>query len=221
MGGGNPDSVVGFALKADVKHYFDTVDHAVLLSIFCKRLRDEDVLWLVDVILANHKTQEAGKGMPLGNLTSQFFANVYLSELDYFVKHELKVKYYLRYVDDFIILERNKALLQDYKFRINEFLKNELKLELHPEKSRIIALRRGVTLLGFRVFYHFRLLKKTNLRRVWKRLLVFEKKLAKKEITKEKIMLSMAGWEGYAKMGNTFKLRQEIRGKVRKLLATV
>ncbi len=112
LGGGASDFVVGYALKADVKHYFDSVDHEVLLSILSRRIRDENVLWLAGVILANHKTQAAGKGMPLGNLTSQFFANVYLNELDCFVKHELKARYYLRYVDDFVILETNEALLR-------------------------------------------------------------------------------------------------------------
>ena len=76
-----------------------------------------------------------GKGMPLGNLTSQFFANVYLSELDYFVKHTLRTKYYLRYVDDFVILERNRALLENYKARISEFLSTNLKIGLHPQNQ--------------------------------------------------------------------------------------
>ena len=84
------------------------------------------------------------KGMPLGNLTSQFFANVYLNELDYFVKHKLKVKYYIRYVDDFVILHSSKKQLEIWLSQINNFLKRELKLEIHPEKSRIISLSRGI-----------------------------------------------------------------------------
>ena len=80
--------------------------------------------------------------MPLGNLTSQFFANVYLNELDYFVKHELKAKYYLRYVDDFVLLHSSKGQLKIWKNKIEDFLKEKLKLELHPDKSRIIKIRK-------------------------------------------------------------------------------
>ena len=93
--------------------------------------------------------------MPIGNLTSQFFANVYLNELDYFIKHKLKAKYYIRYVDDFVILHSNKKILEIYKDKINKYL-NYLKLELHPNKSKIISLNNGVTMLGYRVFYYYK-----------------------------------------------------------------
>lgn len=156
--------------------------------------------------------------MPLGNLTSQFFANVYLGELDNFVKHELRAKYYLRYVDDFIILERSRKLLEEYKTKISEFLQSELKLELHPQKTSIIPLHSGITLLGFRIFYGYKLLKKSNQKRVAKRLLKFKAKLEKGEISKERILLSLAGWEGYATMANTYKLRKRIREEAEKML---
>ena len=164
-----------------------------MLSILRRRIKDEELLRLIGLILANHKTRTSGKGMPLGNLTSQFFANIYLSELDYFVKHGLKAKYYIRYVDDFVILERNRALLEAYMERIDCFLKQELKLELHPEKSKIILLQGGVTLLGFRVFFHYRLLKRSNQLRVWKRLRRFRERLDRGETTKKHVLLSMAG----------------------------
>ena len=157
--------VVGYALKADIKHYFDSIDIEILMAIIRKKIRDEKVLRLIRIVLGNHNFKFKGKGMPLGNLTSQFFANVYMSELDYFVKHNLKVKYYMRYVDDFVILHRSKEKLLLYKWLINNFLKQRLKLELHPEKSKIIPLRNGVALLGFRIFYHYKLPKKSNLRK--------------------------------------------------------
>ena len=94
----------GYVFKADIKHYFDTVDHDILLKIIERKIKDEKVIWLVKQILKNFIVNEENKGMPLGNLTSQFFANVYLNELDYFIKHKLKSKYYIRYVDDFIII---------------------------------------------------------------------------------------------------------------------
>ena len=113
--------------------------------------------------------------MPLGNLTSQFFANVYLNELDYFIKHKLRIKYYIRYVDDFVILHKNKETLIKYKNQINNFLKRKLKLELHKDKSKIIPLKNGTSFLGYRIFYHYKLLRKTNLRK-------FNKKLSRNKI---------------------------------------
>jgi hypothetical protein len=126
-----------------------------------RKIKDEKVMWLVETILKRHKTEVSGIGMPLGNLTSQFFANFYLNELDYFVKHKLKARHYLRYVDDFVILHRDKGILETRKQEIDLFLKQNLEIELHPEKSRIIPLNKGVTFLGFRIFSKYRLLKKT------------------------------------------------------------
>jgi retron-type reverse transcriptase len=164
------NQIIGYALKADIYHYFDSVSHEVMLSIISKRVKDQDVLWLVKVILAHHKSAETGKGMPLGNQTSQFFANLYLSELDYFIKHTLRVKHYIRYVDDFIILSRSREELDAHQVKIKDFLFYRLKLTLHPQKTQIKTLKSGITLLGFREFYHYRLLKKSNQRRIFKRL---------------------------------------------------
>jgi len=105
-----------FCLKADIKHYFPNVNNEILLNILNRRISDEKVIWLIKQILANSpnnlSNKQAKTGMPLGNLTSQFFANVYLNELDYFVKYELKIKYYLRYVDDFVILHKSREQLE-------------------------------------------------------------------------------------------------------------
>ena len=114
--------VSGYALKADIRHYFDSVDHSILMQIVGKKISDKRVLWLIEKITNNHICSVPGKGMPIGNLTSQFFANVYLNELDYFVKHDLKAKYYIRYVDDFVILHESKEELESYKMSIDEFL---------------------------------------------------------------------------------------------------
>lgn len=106
--------------------------------------------------------------MPLGNLTSQFFANVYLNELDHFIKHKLKAKYYIRYVDDFVILHSSKEQLDIWKKEINEFLINNLILELHSEKSKIVPLAKGIDFVGFRNFYHYKLLRARNIRKFFK-----------------------------------------------------
>jgi retron-type reverse transcriptase len=191
-----------YVLKADIRHYFDTVDQEILIGIISRKIKDEKLINLIRKILANHKSDKIGKGMPLGNLTSQFFANVYLNELDYFVKHRLKAKYYLRYVDDFVILHSSKSILEYYKATIDGFLRKQLKLELHPDKSKIKQLNYGVGLLGYRVFYYHKLLRKTNIRKFLKRLSTLE--------GKERIMEHLMGWFGYALHANTYGLRCRI-----------
>ncbi len=156
--------------------------------------------------------------MPLGNLTSQFFANVYLNELDWFVKHKLKVKYYIRYVDDFVILHRDKQTLEAWKIDVDRFLRENLKVKLHPEKSRIIPLKNGITFLGFRIFYHHRLLKKSNVNRIWKRLKVFESRYKNDTMTNTEIKDSINGWLAYAKFANTYKLRQKVSNRAVQIL---
>ncbi len=199
----------GYALKADVRHYFDSMDHRILLRIIGKRITDPSVLWLIRVILKNHRTETQGRGMPIGNLTSQFFANVYLNELDQFVKHTLKVKYYIRYVDDFVIMHRDKKTLQILQRSIDDFLRQRLRLELHPEKTRIISLDHGVTFLGFRIFLKYRLLKKSNSRRIWKRIEKLKQRYLRGEISIEGARRSLDGWMAYAKFANTYNLRRK------------
>ncbi len=196
-----------YVLKADIKKYFENVNRDVLFSIIKKKIMDENVLRLVQAIMSSHKTNEPNKGMPLGNLTSQFFANVYLNELDYFVKHKLKVKHYLRYVDDFVILHSEKSVLEDYKTKINIFLKEYLNIEIHPEKSKVILLKRGIDILGFRVFYFHKLLRKNNIRRIRLRLKEFEKSFPEDY---DNAYESIQGWVAYARNANTYALRKDI-----------
>jgi len=207
------NAVVGYALKADIRHYFDSVDHRILLGIIRRRIRDPHVSWLITLILEHHKTSVPGKGMPLGNLTSQFFANVYLDELDQFVKHTLNAEYYIRYVDDFVILHRDRGQLERWREEIAAFLHDRLELGLHPEKSKITPLGNGITLLGFRVFYHYKLLKKSNTRRVWKRLERFKKKYEKGEISRKKVVKSLEGWLAYAGFADSYNLRRRVAAR--------
>ena len=144
--------------------------------------------------------------MPLGNLTSQFFANVYLNELDYFVKHKLKAKFYIRYVDDFVVLHESKEQLEIWKKEINKFLHEKLKIELHPDKSRIILLSRDIDFVGFRTFYYFRLLRKRNIKNMISKV----ERYKKGKISKEKLLERFQGWNAYAKWADSLKLRRKI-----------
>jgi len=226
-----------FVLKADVKHYFEEVNHEILLKILGRKIKDEKVLSLIEKILANLPSGQIGgggerlrekiipekissgvasrtsfcrKGMPLGNLTSQFLANVYLNELDYFVKYRLKAKYYLRYVDDFVILHESKGQLRAWKKEIEIFLRDKLKLELHPQKSKIISFSRGIDFVGFRNFYHHKLLRKRNIRNIFSKIIEYKNG----KISKEKMLESFQGWNAYAKWANSFKLRRRIVSKI-------
>ncbi|MFH1917295.1 MAG: reverse transcriptase domain-containing protein [Nanoarchaeota archaeon] len=206
----NKNDVIGWCLKADVYHYFDEVNHKTLVNIIKEKIADQKVIWLIKTILANHQTKERGVGMPLGNLTSQFFANIYLDKLDQYVKKELNAEYYIRYVDDFLILHKDTRTLESHKENINTFLSNELQLTLHPNKSKIIPIKRGIDFLGFRNFYKHRLLKKRNIRKMRSKLdnLIAEYGMA--NVTEEEILEVMQGWISYAKNADSFGLLEQI-----------
>lgn len=199
-----------FVLKADIRHYFETVDQQRLLEILSKKITDIRVLWLIQLILQNYNAKQIGKGMPLGNLTSQFFANVYLNELDQFVKHILRVKQYLRYVDDFVIFGTSRAELERHKHNINIFLRKRLLLELHPDKSKIFALHRGVEFLGIKIFPHHKLIKKRNLRKFNRKLTSFFSEYDNGLIDYDDIYDSVEGWHAYTKNANTHKRAKKI-----------
>jgi len=148
--------------------------------------------------------------MPLGNLTSQFFANIYLNELDYFIKHKFKAKYYIRYVDDFVILHNSKKQLEIWKKQINNFLKRELKLELHLDKSGVSSLSKGIDFIGFRNFWCHKLLRKRNIKNMENKIRFF----IDGKLNKEKFAESFQGWQAYAKWANTFNLRKRIFNEI-------
>lgn len=212
----NPKSanmVIGYTLKCDIKQYFHSVDHEIMIRLLCRKIRDRKLIWLLKRIIENRSGKESHKGMPIGNLTSQCFANIYLHELDVFVKHRLRAKYYIRYLDDFLILERSRDKLKIYKREIARFLET-IKLELHTQKSRIIPLHKGINMLGFRVFYHHKLLSKNNMRLVSRRIEVFKALYKYRYVTKGKVGESMISWCAFAKWGNTYKLRTKIKKDV-------
>ncbi|MEW5897230.1 MAG: reverse transcriptase domain-containing protein, partial [Nanoarchaeota archaeon] len=199
-----------FVLKCDIKHYFETVDHNILLSILQKKIEDKELLWLIENILNNYHTASAGKGMPLGNLTSQFFANVYLNELDQYVKHILVAKYYIRYVDDFVISDNYVGNLEHLKEKIQKFCDNALALQLHPDKSKIHNLKNGVNFLGMRIYQYHRRIKKKNVRRFERKLLQLRKDFENGFVTRDKVIEHFEGWLAYISNANTFKYRRHL-----------
>jgi len=152
--------------------------------------------------------------MHLGNLTSQFFANVYLNELDQFVKYKLKAKHYVRYVDDWVILHRSKEKLEEYKESIGRFLKEELDLQLHPDKSRIFPLYSGTGFLGLKIFSYHKTIQKKNLMRFAGKFKSFCFQFDEKLIDYDKIYDFLEGWLAYVKQADTYKIRKKVIGFV-------
>ncbi|MEK7559122.1 MAG: reverse transcriptase/maturase family protein [Patescibacteria group bacterium] len=188
-----------WVLKCDIRKFFARINHKVLKSILGRHIKDENIMWLLNnVIDSFHTGNDMGIGLPLGNVTSQVFINIYMNELDQFIKRDLKVKYFIRYADDFVILDSNKDKLYQYTSILVVFLKNNLKLELHPDKVFIKTLDSGVDFLGWINFHHHRVLRTSTKRRMFRRL--------KYNNSKE----SLASYMGLLKNGNTYKLVQKI-----------
>jgi RNA-directed DNA polymerase len=148
--------------------------------------------------------------MPLGNLTSQFFANDYLNELDYFIKHHLKAKYYIRYVDDFVIMHTSKAQLELWKQSIDKFLRNHLKLELNRDKSKIYSLSKGIDFVGFRNFYLNKLLRIRTIKKIKFNIKLFEHN----NLSYINICEIFQGWQAHVKWANTFLIRKQIAREI-------
>ncbi len=142
------DTRTVYGLKCDIKKFFDSIDHEVLLAFLEKLIVDDRAVALLLRIISSFE-KKPGKGLPLGNLTSQLFANIYLHEFDFFVKHELRIKWYLRYCDDFIIASESRKYTLALLEIMREFLRDRLRLEIHPNKTSISTWRRGIDFVGY------------------------------------------------------------------------
>lgn len=188
-----------FVLKCDIRKFFDSVDHRILISILEKRIKDPDVMWLLKTIIGSFESGHSAvraTGIPIGNLTSQLFANVYMNEFDQFMKHELKVKYYARYTDDFVVVSDDEHYLKNLLPLISHFLKDTLLLELHPNKSTLDSICQGIDFLGYVVFPHHRLLRTKTKRRLLRKMKHRMKQLEAREISYEKFYASVQSYRG-------------------------
>jgi len=158
-----------FGLKMDIKRFFDSVDHEILKKLIRGRVTDEKILHLTDIVIDSFtKTDGKKAGIPLGNVTSQLFANIYLHVLDDYIKQELREKYYLRYCDDFIVLSNDSNHLKSLIKPIQQFLKDELLLELHPNKISFRTLNQGIDFIGYVLFSKHVLLRLRTKKRMFK-----------------------------------------------------
>lgn len=161
-----------WALKLDIKQFFASVDHEILLALVQRKVYDPRIMQLIEIIVRSfHSDQGAGKGVPIGNLTSQIFANIYLSELDYFVKRTLRERYYFRYADDFLFLHPDKSHLEQICLKVDEFVRERLKLTLHPRKIILRKYNQGIDWLGYVLLPHYRVLRTRTKQRMFKKMM--------------------------------------------------
>lgn len=194
-----------YALKCDVKSYFASIDHDVLFEMIIKKIKDPDVLWLIKLIIGSTPFP----GIPIGNLASQIFANLYLNGLDHYLKETIKCKHYIRYMDDLIVFGNDKEMLNEIKDAVEEHLKS-LRLELHPNKSQIYLTKKGVCFLGYKVYPTHRLVIRKNIKRLRQRIKRYFWALRLGLINHQKILCSVQSWLGYAIHADSFDLRKGI-----------
>lgn len=186
-------------LKCDIRKFFASVDQKILTQLVTRYISDSDIDWLIGQIIGSFNSGTYGKGLPLGNLTSQLLVNVYMNEFDQYAKHKLKAKYYVRYADDFVFLSHDKEWLISLLPRIARFLESQLALSLHPDKVYIKTLAVGVDFLGWIHFPDHRVLRTTAKRKMFREI------LSKKEKPE-----TVQSYLGLLRHGNTEKLKQAV-----------
>lgn len=159
-----------WVLKCDIRQFFASIDHGVLLRMLDERIVDKRLMALLGNIVESFCSGTPGTGLPLGNLTSQLLANVYMNALDQFVKHSLRVKYYVRYADDFVLMSDDKYVLREQLYLLNDFLITRLKLCLHPAKVSLQTVASGVDFLGWVHFPRHHVLRTSTKRRMFAKL---------------------------------------------------
>ena len=220
-----------YVLPLDVRQFFPSIDHAILLETLSRTIGDESSLNLCATILAAGASVQAAeydmayfpgddlfaiarpRGLPIGNLTSQFWANVYLNHLDHFIKRRLKCKAYIRYVDDMILFADDKHTLHRWR---NAIIVEAaaLRLTLHENRAHPRPTRTGVPFLGFQVYPDHRRLKRRNAILARRRLTRLASDYRQGKIDLDRLNISVQGWINHASNGDTWSLRQAILSEV-------
>ncbi|QQS44889.1 MAG: RNA-directed DNA polymerase [Acidobacteriota bacterium] len=218
-----------YVLQCDIRKYFPSIDHEILKTIVRRKIKCRETLWLIETIIDASNPQEEveayfdgddlftpmerRRGLPIGNLTSQFFANVYLNGFDHFVKERIGAKKYVRYVDDFALFSDDHEFLFDARSRIEQYL-TTLRLQIHPVKSQLFETRHGANYMGFRIFHDRIRVRTENLRRSRQRLRDLQKSYAMGEIDVEDVTQSIRSWIAHLEHGDTWNLRSHVFAKL-------
>ncbi len=190
-----------YCLQFDISKFYPSVDHDILMELIKRKIKCHDTLWLLSDII---HSSPGGKGIPIGNFTSQYFANIYLNWFDHYLKEDLKISYYIRYSDDGIILASDKQGLQDIQETIECYLEDNLKLSLNPKTQIYPIDKRGVDFLGYRTFRNYTLLRKESAKRFKRKIRIIKKHW--EQIPPQHIISSIMSYAGWIKHCNGFNL---------------
>jgi len=213
-----------YVLKCDIRKFFPSIDHALLKQALRWKIRCPDTLWLTDAIIDGSNEQGAPvewfpeddlfspvlrrRGLPIGNLTSQFWGNVYLNRFDHFVKQELGVPGYIRYVDDFVLFSPDKAQLWAWQQACACYLER-LRLRMHPDKTQVYRVADGIPFLGFTVHPHGRRVQKPKLKRHRRHLRRMLTERKARRLTPQQLEDSLNAWLGHIRFGKSHRLEQK------------
>lgn len=222
-----------YYLQLDIKDFFTSIDKGILFNLIRKKITDPDVLWLAETTIFWDCTKsfilkdregvigeippnkslfgkDNKKGLPIGNLTSQFFANIYMNELDQFIKHTIKAKYYMRYVDDFVIIDTDKDNLARIQGETEKFLHEHLALRLHPVRRKLLPVSNGIDFLGYIVRRDYILVRNRVLNNLMTKYRQF-KRSGRKALDDYKH--SLASYIGHLKWANSYRLMRSLKEK--------
>ncbi|MBH0017572.1 reverse transcriptase/maturase family protein [Pseudoalteromonas sp. NGC95] len=207
------ESGKAYALKADISKYFSSIDHQALKNILDAKLKCQKTKSLLFYIIDNSPSDAVGVGIPLGNLTSQIFANIYLHELDHFAKHTLKAKRYIRYMDDFVIIHKSKSQLNEWRNLIEEFLYKNLRLKTNS-KTQVFPIAktngRSLDFLGYRIYANHRLLRKSSVNKISTKLKRFRKEFSQGKVSLAEINQCVQSWLGHASHADTHSIKLKL-----------
>ncbi len=195
-----------YILKMDIAKYFDNINKTILLKILKRKIKDKDVLWLIKEILYAQKRE---KGLEIGNYTSQMFANIYLNEIDQYIKHTLKVKYYFRYMDDSVLFVKTKQEAKEILEKIKTFLKMNLELELN-KKTQIFKSKQGVNFCGYKINTYRLKIRNKGKRKLKEKVKQLKKDIKQGKMTSKEAYKYLAGHLGYIKIANTYNLESKL-----------
>ena len=198
-----------YILKCDIKKYFYSIDKLILFNIMKKYISDKKLIDLTKLLIFDTNDD----GIPIGNYTSQYFANIYLNELDYYVKNDLNIKYYVRYMDDFIILIDSKKTAKELKSKIESFLKNKLNLSLN-NKSKYYPSDLGVNFCEYIIYETHKLLRKRSKKNIKKRIKLWNYLSQVNKLNEHKMILEWNSFIGHAKHSNSYNFIRSLDNKI-------
>lgn len=194
-----------YCLKCDISKFYPSINHEILKNIIRRKIKDKDILWLLDDIIDSYPGET---NTPIGNFTSQWFGNLYMNEIDQYAKHELGIKCYLRYCDDFCFFHNDKKILNEVAVKIRQFAQEKLNLKL--SKCDLFPVSRGVDFLGYRHFKEYILLRKSTAKRAKRKINIAINNLHRHKISADQFRSTISSYNGWMKWARTYNLRLKL-----------